>query len=404
MATVPTNNSVRIVNPENREYPIAQIIIDGENLRSKGYNDVVQEVDLIRTNMGLSKVKIKLKDELHQYGMSNIFGVDKEIRVYLGYEDESILPVGDFIIKKHGYESHLSGTNINLVAFDKATRLMDDDKSNVYKGKKDSELAIEIAKEANLDPIVQDTEERLETITMSNETYAQFLQRRAKLYGYQFFVDKGKLFFIPPVTQDTDIVMSFGDNSFEGDTVKGGINQVSVNTDILEKGQTAKYEGIDLNKKEKFSVEGEIGDNRPQKELQDTSDFGVVTFDELKGKEAKNIISDVQQEKIKGPMKKAVDALTENRSWLVSGEIKSQGLYDVRPGSTIRVLGLNRFSGKYYVRELRHNFDEGGFQSIIKIARSHYLQSNKDFEPGESSKRQGKEVDTPVTERVSANG
>jgi phage protein D len=400
--SVPKQNDVKVVNNYERSYPIVQINIEGESLRSKGFDDKLERLEILRTNNSLSKVVIEINDQHGLYSSSSTFDHGNKVSIFLGYETTTLVPVGQFVIHKHKFVSTGDQDLIKLVAYDKASKLMGDEKSNIFRGKKDSEIAETIAEKVNLEPIITDTEERLDKVTMSNETYASFLKRRSQLYGFQFFVDNNKLYFKKPEIKESSIVVSFSETSVQGERVAGGIEQISMQTDTLEKGQIANYSDININDKQKFSVEGELQTDSVQKKLERNSNRDIIEFDELKGNDAKNHLFNVHFKKAKGPMKKMVDAVTESRSWLVQGEFKSQGLYDVRPGQTLSILSMNRYSGRYYVSQLRHLFDNEGLRSNVKIARSHFLTPNKDYEP--SNKNNSKQVEPSLTDTVNASG
>ncbi len=97
-----------------------------------------------------------------------------------------------------------------LRGYDVSHRLFREIKSAAFLNKKDSDLAVEIARRAGLQPEVEPTKTVYEHIFQDNRSDLAFLRQRAWRIGYECFVDDGKLFFRRPLKGDASLSLTWG--------------------------------------------------------------------------------------------------------------------------------------------------------------------------------------------------
>lgn len=379
--SVPVRKDLRVVSPEEDISPSSEIIIDGASLSDKGFGDVVSRVEVIKKDNAVSKVEVSIQDENKSYSSSEMFSIDNNITLFLGYKSQTSAPVGSFTIKKTNLSGKFGDPVFKVIGHDFEHIFMNSEKQKVFRNKSYSEIAIDIAEEVGLEPVVSETNEVIEHVAISNETYSEFLNRKALQHGFHFFVDGTNLFFKKPNIKDTSLVVSYDDTKFKDIPVTSSVSSFDMKLDTLGKGKTAIARDINIQDKSEIKRVGDVNNKTPTRQLQAKSIESSVSFNELTDSQAVRYLYDIGEKTDKKLYQRTVNALSESDTWIVSGKFTTDGLYKLSPSDTVTILGIGRFSGKYYVKEVRHILENNSFTTECKVVRGHLFEAVKDYEP-----------------------
>lgn len=239
-------------------------------------------------------------------------------------------------------------------SIDKKKRTFDEEASY-------GDVAKKIASEHNLGSGDIDSKIKpCEKITQNpEESDYNFLKRLAGRVGYEFFIRNKKLYFREPK-----------DKQKESMTLTWGTDLMSFSPRL----STAKVVS-------KVTVKGH-NQKDPGKPF-----IGVATLDDIGFKES-NAKSGA--ESVKGCLKKEVkttehdfpvcsegDAkalakalLTKANNSLIEGSCACIGIPEMRAGTNVQIEGVgNRFSGKYYVKSVKHSIGDDGYTISFEVRR-----------------------------------
>lgn len=245
------------------------------------------------------------------------------------------------------------------------------DKRTFEKEKTYRDVAVTIAREQNLglgegleggeSPSGVDTTIRPceKIVQNSGESNYAFLRRLADRIGNEFFIRNKKLYFRRP-----------GDDSDEKLTLGWGREIISFSPRM----STAKVVS-------KVTVRGhnQRDPSKPIVGVATLSDLGFKEPGARSGAEAMKSCQNKETESVESdfPVCSENDArslarslLTKANNSLIEGSCECIGIPDIRPGMNIRIenVGL-RFSGRYYVKSVKHTLGDGGYTMSFDVRR-----------------------------------
>jgi phage protein D len=179
-------------------------------------------------------------------------------------------------------------------------------------------------------------------IFQENQTNMEFLRGRASRHGFELFVQDGKLNFRKPNASTTLTLKWLQD-----------INSFNVRVSSAEQVDSVEVRGWDYQNKQAI-----ISTKSSQ-----TTEV-ITSTDQGKGKTVSTVFkSNPKMVVVNQPISQSQesDAIAQSLYNELSGEYvqadaKAEGNPEIRPGKTIKLADLGKYSGKYYVTETRHVF------------------------------------------------
>jgi phage protein D/phage baseplate assembly protein gpV len=261
--------------------------------------------------------------------------------------------------------------------FDRLHRLYRETRSRAYVNVKDSDLAAQIAREANLQAQIDTTSTVYEHVFQHNQTDLAFLAQRAQRIGYECFIDAGKLFFRKPPQTPASSTLTWGSD----------LLSFHPHMTLAEQVDEVLVRGWDVEKQKPIVGRAQQGQRYPK--IQEAKDgagwakkFGrgrLILVDQPVTTQAE------------------ADGLAAARLDELSGAfVEAEGIALKRPeikaGQAIRLEALGqRFSGTYLVTSATHSYTAEGLQTIFRVtgARSGLLSEQMQGGPAPSRRLTG---------------
>lgn len=242
---------------------------------------------------------------------------------------------------------------LSVRGYDKGHRLHRGRHQRAFQDLKDSDLANQLAGEADLSPDVTATNVTHGHLYQNNLTNWEFLKERAQRVGYDCYVDDGKLVFKEPA-QGTAVELIWGQNL------------VSFYPSLSSAGQVSEVEVRGWDPQGKTAI---VGTKKTATDL--TPEIGVSGsgWDAAKGfGDAKLTIVDQPVYSADEATKLAESVAAELSGDFVRAEGTAFGHPRIMAGKTVEIKGVGqRFSGKYYVTRAVHKYHKGMYETQFSV-------------------------------------
>lgn len=139
--------------------------------------------------------------------------VGSEVEVAFGWVDSKTTVFRGEVTGVSVEASPLGGFEVEVFGLDKMHRTMRGTKSRTFQNQSDADVARRIAQEAGLTPDIDATGGPHTLLFQVNETDHQFLRKRARRIGFDFWVSEGKLHFKQGSTV-SPVTAKWGENLF----------------------------------------------------------------------------------------------------------------------------------------------------------------------------------------------
>jgi phage protein D len=255
-------------------------------------------------------------------------------------------------------EFDISGeTRLLVTAYDRAHRLHRGRFTRAFTKMTDSDIVKKIAGELSFSTDVESTSEVHDYVLQNNQTNWEFLEERAARLGFELVVQKKKLFFKPPPSVEADDVSM---------TLHDQLLSFRARMTTSEQVSEVEVRGWDpLNKKE---VVGRAKQPRLMPKIGERR-TGADVASEAFHTEARIVVahepvySQAQADKL------AQAALDDVSNTFVTAEGVAMGNPLLRLGSKVRITAVgDRFSGTYVATEVRHVYEQTGYQIEFKAS------------------------------------
>ncbi len=315
----------------------------------KPLSDALQaQLALIRVEESLSlpsSFSLRFYDPGFSLLDDEFIAVGSEVEISLGWGNERTTVMRGEVTGVQAEASRLSGFEVEVFGLDKMHRTMRGTKSRTFQNQSDADVARRIAQEAGLTPDIDATGSPHTLLFQVNESDHQFLRKRARRIGYDFWVSDGKLHFKQSKTA-SPVTATWGDNLFRLKarmSAAAQVNKVSVR-------------GWDDAKQQAIVGSGTANPAEPSTAafytdaLKDAAKFG--TFDATISRESVEDQADADK------VAKAYRQRLSTSGLVVRGEL--DGDPDVGAGSKITVAGLgSRLGGTYVLTSVEHVLGTG---------------------------------------------
>jgi len=240
--------------------------------------------------------------------------------------------------------------------YDPSHRLYREAKSQAFLNVKDSDLAEEIARGANLLSEVDPTSTVYDHVFQPNQNDLSFLMDRAWRIGYECFVSEGTLYFREPPGENASVELTWGED----------LLSFRPRMTLAEQVDEVIIRGWDIDRQQAIVGRANAGNLYP--DIQESQDGASWANSFGSGKRIFVDQPVVNQAE--------ADTLATARMDEISGSfIDAEGVAfrrpDIKAGQKIRIEALgNRFSGSYLVTNASHVYTTRGLKTIFTVRGS----------------------------------
>ncbi|NEU81413.1 VgrG-related protein [Nostoc sp. UIC 10630] len=295
-------------------------------------------------------------DQLFKIGKKVKLGFTSSTTLDNNFQEE----VGEFIIEGEitAMEVHFnekSEADIIVRGYDISHRLHRGRYNRSFLNETDSGIVKKIIQEVGIKPgNIEPTGEVHKYVFQENQTNMEFLRERAARIGFELFITEEKLNFCKPKTQGALSLKWLVD-----------INKFSTRVTSAEQISSVEVRAWDYTQKKLIS-----GTAKKEKQITETGNkLGSTTsnaFSNLKSPKMIVVDKPVASKKQADTMAQAL--CDELGGEFVYADAKAEGNPEIRPGRVISLEDMgDRYSGKYYVTETRHFFNQRVYETDFSV-------------------------------------
>lgn len=247
-----------------------------------------------------------------------------------------------------------SGSMLVARGYDRMHRLRTGRKTRTFENVRDSDVVVKIAKEAGLEPKVASTAEVRPYIAQRNLTDMEFVYALArKNFCLARVEDRTLVFDRPGHGQEVVLELQWGRDLREFNLRVNGLDQVST---VVVRGWDDRDKQPIVGRATAADVVGTGGQR-----------LGLDVVAQAFGARHETVVDvPVDSQNHANLLARAV--LNERAQSYVAGEGVTRGDPALRAGTSVRVAGVDRFSGDYYITGSRHLVDSRlGYQTTFQF-------------------------------------
>ncbi|PYI55183.1 phage late control D family protein [Paenibacillus flagellatus] len=286
-----------------------------------------------------------------EWNWLDLFAVGTPIDIKLGYVDKFAPVFSGYITSVTVEFQEGEGAVLLVRGMDLSFFMMKGTRMQTWNEKKYSDIVKEIASRHKATPHVDDTPDKLPTISQNMMDDFHFVQHLARLMNYDFFVVGKHLYFRKPLTQTTPVV-----------TLKWGseLRSLSIEHNLAEQLTAVKIRHWD---------------DKDQKVA--TGEAGAITKLGSNSKTGKDVLAAIgdytetlyMNASSADEAKNYATAYLANRAMkLVSGTGECNGIPELRAGRYLKLDGAGaKFNQPYYLTSVSHMLDSDGYITRFKL-------------------------------------
>jgi len=348
-------------SPPRRVTPKFELLIDG----SPADPTALASIILIRARVDLEladAVEVLLSNEDLAWSEGDTFLEGKRLALKLSYVegDEALVPVAAGDIVRREVSFPLDGpSTVMVVAYDRRHLLKRGRFSNAWENEKDSDIVRELAADAGLDCVADDTGVVLPYVFQQAQSHWSFIRERAALYEYEVAVDPESrtLFFRRPQRKEGAVrKLKWGEDLYSF--------RVRMSTD--EQVSKVVVRGWDPKKKEKIVATAESGAVDALGASAKGPDVAQQTFSQREVLyPARPMIAPAEAD----PTAQAI--MNRHAHRYSNGYASCRGEPELTAGAVVEVEGVGaRANGKYYVTSALHFYEpRTGYVTHFELVR-----------------------------------
>ena len=288
---------------------------------------------------------------------SSLFAIGTEVRISLGVVGAlNHVMTGEITSLEPAFTAG-QPPMLTVRGYDLRHRLARGQKTRTFTNTKDSAIARQLAQGAGLRAEVTDTRISLDYVIQNNQTDLEFLQRRARLIGYEIYVREKVLYFQPPQhSRPAAGILKIGHDISEFTPRLRTLAQVGELTvrgwDVTRKQVVAGTAGQGSS-----TTGGEV--SGPRRVKQAFGKAGVTSVD------------------VPVPNKGRAEQMARGQfddmaSTYIQGEAECAGQPTLHAGSVVEIQGAGRtFSGAYYLTSVTHTVTpHQGYRTHLEMRRN----------------------------------
>jgi phage protein D len=333
--------------PQSLEEDILQIFVE-ESLHQPGMFTILLRNDY---QVGSQTDKPWKYQDLLQIGKSIVIGFISSTTKDSTFEKENrgeVLQGEITAIDIHFTEK--TQAPIIVRGYDTSHRLHRGRYNRSFQNMTDGDIADKIAKEVGID--IEDIEKNgvpHDYVFQENQTNMEFLRERAKRNGFELFVQDGKLNFRKPKADGKELTLKW----------LADIRSFHVRMTSAEQVKEVEVRGWDYSQKRVM-----ISTAKTEQVLTQTENGkGSARSTAFNGKGSTNAVPKmiVVDQPFFNPKEgdRIAQALCDEiGGQFISADASSEGNPNIRPGKVVKLEGMGAYSGKYYITETRHAYQE----------------------------------------------
>lgn len=349
----------------SQRQPYMDIRINGVRLENFGAAGFVEKVIVDEAEDMADMCVIVIHNQEQRFTDDFLFLERGEMNVSVGYADV-VVPTQDFVLDRPRFIFPEGGrAKIILIGHGKAMQMAEPEKRRLFINRTNSEIAIKIAKEYELEFDVDETIQRYTQISQMGESDMAFLMKRAAIEGFIVYVEDGTLHFhrerITRVPDGVFLRHRIGDeNVYSGEfsmrLLFGGERIVATTFDKLAK------KTIDV-----------TFDDSPDLMTQESisADSSLRRAYQLVGNRSTRFLETYGHRGNLYEFRKMVEGVGRNNQFIIDGAIEAVGNPNIRARRIVPVQGFQNFDGDYWVSRIIHEVSSHvGYRSSIKLRRT----------------------------------
>ncbi|MEU6535391.1 contractile injection system protein, VgrG/Pvc8 family [Streptomyces sp. NPDC047000] len=290
---------------------------------------------------------------------SALFAVGTEVRISLGYlGDLHPVMTGEITSLEPAFTSGRL-PRLTVRGYDHRHRLARGRRTRTFTRTKDSAIAGRLAREAGLRAEVTDTRTDLDYVVQNNQTDLEFLRGRARLIGYEVYVQDKVLYFRPPRHgRPPAATLRVGDE----------ISEFTPRLRTLAQAGAVSVRGWDMTQKKAVVVTAAAGQETT---LMGGSVTGPRAVERAFGR-AVSVRTGLPAPDQDRADRMARGQFDELALAYVTGEAQCAGRPQLRAGEVVGIQGAGtRFSGAYYLTSVSHSVTaDEGYRTGLQLRRN----------------------------------
>lgn len=306
---------------------------------------------------------LRFHDPNLEYLDKGPFDLAKEVEIIAKTTEKQkvVLMSGEITALEPEFEEGMIASLV-VRGFDKSHRLYREVKTKTFLNIKDSDLAEQIAKAANLKTEVEITPTVYDHVFQHNQSDLAFLMQRAWRIGFECFVEEGKLYFRRPPTDQSNVTLTWGKDLLSFIPRISLAEQVD---EVIVKGWDVEKKAAIVGRAQKGKLYPDVEERKNGADLA-SSKFGtgkLVIVDQP-------VVSQAEADIL------ATARLNELSGAYIEAEGVAYRRPDIKAGQIITLEALGkRLSGTYLVSSVTHIYKSDGLKTTftVKGARSGLL-------------------------------
>jgi uncharacterized protein len=231
--------------------------------------------------------------------------------------------------------------------------------TEVFKDKKDSEIASYIARKISMEPVVDKTKDVFPVkIKKAGVTYLDFLKDLAKRNSFEFYLGGRQMYFIKS-RKDllATLTLSWGQGLLN---FRPTINTAQLLSEVVVR-------GWDTSAKSRIEARAKAGEEQKQ---EDNKRLASQIAGEIYESKGVKVIADRPVSSVSEAKQIAMSELEKANEGFIRGSAEIVGIPGLAPGGCLNLDGLGSwFSGKYYIEKVTHKIDQG-YRCSLELKRN----------------------------------
>jgi phage protein D len=340
------------VHINDSEKSIDAIIADVISIRVLDDVDAASMFSLTVSAWNSAESKVKwIDDKLFQEGNA--------VKITMGYHNHLETLFKGEIAALEPYFPEACPPVLTVRGYDRRHRLMRQRKTRSFMNLKDSDIASQVAQQANLKPRVEDSKVKLPYVLQHNQTDLEFLLARAQRISYEVVVQDKALLFRP---RKIDTAAKL--------TLRRDIELLEFRPRMTTMNQAQEYTVRGWSPKDKKEIVGRSVAGDESTVMGEHASGPANVQQHFSSTGTTRVTAPVQSQEEADHMAK--QGLFEMALSYISAEGVCIGDPRLQPGTVVKIEGLGtRFSGLYYICSTEHRFSmKKGYRTAFSARRN----------------------------------